>query len=121
MNKHGLSLVELMVSITILAIVLLGIAALFPRGLGYTTQSRLLAQANNLVLQKSEEFERMPSDHADLVLGARQETIGRFTRRWEITNVNTDARIRRAVIAVTWVASGATMDSVGTTVFLYKP
>ncbi|MBU1355975.1 MAG: prepilin-type N-terminal cleavage/methylation domain-containing protein [Candidatus Edwardsbacteria bacterium] len=121
MNKHGMSLVELMVSITILSITLLGIAALFPRGMGHTTQSRLLTQATNLAMEKSEEFERMPATHADLTLGAHQETVDGFTRDWVITNENITTKIKRAVITVTWVAGASTMNSIGTTVFLYKP
>jgi len=122
MNKHGVSLVELMVSITILSIVLLGIAAIFPRGMIHTTQSRMLSQATNLALEKSEEFERMPSTHADLVLGTHQETVSGFTRNWVVTDVNTTAKIKRAAIWVTWPgAAGNQIDSIGTTVFLYKP
>jgi prepilin-type N-terminal cleavage/methylation domain-containing protein len=121
MNQRGMTLIELIASITILSIVLLGIATIFPRGMGYTTQSRLLSQATNLTMQKAEEFERLPSNHPDLVNGTHTETVDNFTRTWVVSDVNTTAKIKRAAIWVTWLAPGAAMDSIGTTVFLYKP
>jgi prepilin-type N-terminal cleavage/methylation domain-containing protein len=121
MNNRGMTLIELIAAITIMSIVLLGIATIFPRGMGYTTQSRLLSQATNLTMEKAEEFERLPANHPDLTNGTHQEQVNNFSRTWVVSDVNTTAKIKRAAIWVTWEAPGAATDSIGTTIFLYKP
>lgn len=113
-------MVELMVSITILAIMLLGIALLFPRGMGYSTQSRLMSKAASLAQGKAEEFERLSTLHPDLSAGTHTETIDNFTMTWVITDSIPMAKIKRAQIGVTW-QTASNLDSVGTTLYLFKP
>jgi len=121
MNQKGLTVTELMIAITILAITLLGIAQLFPRGMGYTTQTRLMSKAANLAQAKAEELERLSTSDPDLTSGAHSETVESFTRTWLITNNTPMKRIKRAQIGVTWQTAPGAFDSVGVTVYLYKP
>jgi Tfp pilus assembly protein PilV len=113
-------MVELMVSITMLAIILLGIATLFPRGMGFSTQSRLMAKASSLAQAKAEEFERLATLHPDLTAGTHTEAVENFTRTWVITDNTPMRKVKRARIGVTWTTANS-IDSVGTTVYLFKP
>jgi prepilin-type N-terminal cleavage/methylation domain-containing protein len=121
MNQKGLSITELLVAITIMAITLLGIAQLFPRGLGYTTQARLMSKATSLAQAKAEEMERLPKTDPDLTAGTHSETVEVFTRTWVITDNTPMTRMKRARIGVTWDTAPNVLDSVGVTVYLYKP
>ncbi len=121
MRQKGFSVIELMVAITILAITLLGIAQLFPRGLGYTTQSRLISKATSLAQAKAEELERLNKTHTDLTAGTHSETVEVFNRTWVITDNTPMSRIKRAQIAVTWETAPGAFDSVGIVTYLYKP
>jgi len=121
MNQKGLTVTELMIAITILAITLLGIAQLFPRGMGYTTQTRLMSKAANLAQAKAEELERLATSDPDLTAGTHSETVDNFNRSWVIANNTPMYRIKRAQIGVTWSTTPGAFDSVGVTIYLYKP
>lgn len=120
MKEKGFTLLELMVSITILSVILLGIASLFPRGLGYSTQTRMMSKASSLAQGKAEEMERLATTHADLTAGTHTETVDGFTRTWVITDNTPMKKIKKAEIEVSWETAGA-MDRVGVEVYLYKP
>jgi len=121
MNQKGLSITELLVAITIMAITLLGIAQLFPRGLGHTTQAGLMSKATSLAQAKAEEMERLATADPDLTAGTHSENIERFTRTWVITDNTPMTRVITARIGVTWNTAPNVLDSVGVTVYLYKP
>lgn len=120
-DKKGFTLVELIISVTMLAIILLGIGTLFPKGMGFSTQSRMMSKATSLVQAKAEEMERLATTHADLTAGTHTETVEEFfTRTWVITDNTPMRRVKRAEIEVSW-PTGNAFDRVGVTIYLYKP
>jgi len=60
-KQTGFSIIELLVSITILAIVVMGIGSLFAAGMRASTQVRLHSRATSLAEAKIEELERLPA------------------------------------------------------------
>jgi len=74
-SKKGMSLVEVMVSILILTIVILGSAVLFVYGLGHVTLSKNYRVATELAAQKLEQFRADNHYHIDIPDGETSEDI----------------------------------------------
>lgn len=74
-SKKGMSLVEVMVSILILTIVILGSAVLFVYGLGHVSLSKNYRVATELAAQKLEQFRADNHYHIDIPDGETSEDI----------------------------------------------
>jgi prepilin-type N-terminal cleavage/methylation domain-containing protein len=108
--ERGMTMVELMISLVVLSIGLLGIAAIFPSGRRFSNRDRLLTSATDLALQKMEQIRTYSYSDANLTVGvhptASGETVGNnnnFTRWWTVTQIATD--LRMADVRVTWTAA----------------
>ena len=102
-----MTMVELMISLIVLSIGLLGIAALFPSGRRFSTRDRMITTATDLAEQKMEQLRMKAYSDPDLTLGthptAQGEPVGnnnRYTRWWTVTQVAYD--LRAADVRVTW-------------------
>lgn len=108
-----MTLIELMMSLVVLSIGIMGVAMLFPFGSRGTNDGRLLTQAADLAQQKMEQLRTLSYSHADLAVGthpsASGETVGdtnRFQRWWTVTQLGTgQMESRRVEVAVTWTAT----------------
>jgi type IV pilus modification protein PilV len=92
-NQAGFSLIELLISILILAIGIIGIMALFPQSYNYVGSAGRLSAMNHLAQQKLDELRRLGYTNADLVAGIHP------TIPLRITNVDP---LGAAVYTITW-------------------
>jgi type II secretory pathway pseudopilin PulG len=108
-----MTIVELLMSLVILAIGVMSVAALFPLGSRNSTGDRLLTQGTDLAQQKMEQLRALNFSHADLAAGTHPsgggETIGpngRFTRWWSVSQFGgAFSDVKLVDIRVTWAAS----------------
>lgn len=107
-----MTLVELLMSLVILAIGVLSVSALFPLGSRTSTDDRLTTQATELAQQTMERLRTKTFHDADLAPGTHPapggEWVGknnRFQRWWTVTQFTgsfSDAKL--VDIRVTWTA-----------------
>lgn len=109
-GERGMTMVELMISLIVLSIGLLGIAALFPSGRRFSTRDRMMTTATDLAAQKMEQLRTHAYSDPDLTIGVHPTALGevvgvnnRYTRWWTVTQVATD--LRCADVRVTWSAA----------------
>src|SRR5688572_30927328 len=74
-NEDGFSLIEAMVSASILAIVALGSAVGADRAVRHNVYSRSLAAATTLAQSKVEDLRSKVTSHADLTAGTHTDTV----------------------------------------------
>jgi type IV pilus assembly protein PilV len=107
--ERGMTLVEMMISLIVLSIGLLGIAAIFPSGRRFSTRDRVLTTATDLAEQKMEEIRTYSYSDSNLTVGTHPTALGEvvgpnntYTRWWTVTQIATD--LRMADVRVTWTA-----------------
>jgi prepilin-type N-terminal cleavage/methylation domain-containing protein len=111
-GSAGMTMVELLMSLVILAIGVLSVSALFPLGSRTSTDGRLLTQGTDLAQQKMEQLRTQAYSAADLTAGTHpsggSETVGtngRFTRWWTVTQgTGSFSDVKLVDIRVTWTA-----------------
>ena len=108
----GMTIVELLMSLVILAIGVMSVAALFPLGSRSSTQDRLLTQGTDLAQQKMEQLRALPYSDPELAVGTHPggaEAVGpngRFTRWWTVTQFGgAFSDVKLVDIRVTWAAA----------------
>jgi prepilin-type N-terminal cleavage/methylation domain-containing protein len=108
--ERGMTMVELMISLVVLSIGLLGIAAIFPAGRRFSNRDRLLTTATDLALQKMEQIRTYAYSDANLTVGTHPtafgETVGpnnTYQRWWTVSQIATD--LRCADVRVTWTGA----------------
>ena len=108
----GMTMVELLMSLVILAIGVLSVSAMFPLGSRNSTADRLVTQGTELAQQKMEQLRTVSFSHADLTVGTHPsgggESVGnngRFQRSWTVTQFSGSFSDMKLVdIRVTWTA-----------------
>lgn len=111
-DERGLTLVELMVALVVLAIGILSIAGLFPTGSRTQLNDRMLTTANLFASQKLEELRgfawndpvlsvgRHPAGTATEALG----TSGAWHRWYTVSTVATMSNLKQVTVFVSWTA-----------------
>lgn len=106
-------MVELLMSLVVLAIGVLSVSALFPLGVRNSNNDRLLTQGTSFAQQKLEQLRTLSFNHADLAVGTHPgggtESVGnngRFTRWWTVTQFSGNfADVKLVDVRVTWAAA----------------
>ena len=110
-SKKGMSLVEVMVSILILTIVILGSAVLFVYGLGHVTLSKNYRVATELAAQKLEQFRADNHYHIDIPDGETSEDISlggvSFTRDTMTEDIGLYKKVK---VTVNWTQKNRDRD-----------
>lgn len=114
-EQKGFSLLELIISCTMLGFVILGVAMIYPAATESVTRSRTYTRAINLAQARIQDFERIiPNTLDTLQIRAGNhgpETIDIYTRRWVVTVNSPLPRMRTIRMTVSW-NTGASADSV---------
>jgi len=110
-SKKGMSLVEVMVSILILTIVILGSAVLFVYGLGHVSLSKNYRVATELAAQKLEQFRADNHYHIDIPDGETSEDISlggvSFTRDTMTEDIGLYKKVK---VTVNWTQKNRDRD-----------
>ena len=109
-DRSGMSLVELMISLIVMSIGILGVAALFPIGRKSSNDDRLLTQAVDLGQQQMEQLRALTFVDPALTAGWHPDINGeqlgpsnRFNRRYQVLDLTGDlAGTKQVEIQVTW-------------------
>ena len=112
MKNDGFSLIEILIAMTILAISIIGMIAVFPQAIRQVEQSEHISTMNHLGQAKLDELRGIPWTDNDLVAGTHPSTgLGdpsaietknfnamipsNYSRAWEVTDI--DAGLRKRV------------------------
>lgn len=107
-NEKGFTLLELMVSLVIMSVGMLGIIGMFVYAIGGNAEGRNLSRATNLAGKKIEElkftaYANLTSDSAGVYAPAPDKIFK--TRYWTTKNV-AELGMRKATVSVVWVSKG---------------
>ncbi len=90
MGKRSVTLVEIIVSMSILGLVLLGIAGIFIAGKGYLKRAQYKQEALNFGREKLEELEACDFDDDDCLSSGSDTLSNGWLRTWTIIDVDED-------------------------------
>jgi prepilin-type N-terminal cleavage/methylation domain-containing protein len=102
-NKTGFTLVEVMMAITIFSIGFLAVSTLVIATTRNNTTGNIMTQATMLARARLEQLKMAP-DPTGLTDGG--DTVGIFTRTWQITNPTGSAVARQLEVTVSWNRRG---------------
>ncbi len=110
-DKGGFTLLELMVSLSILAVGMLGVVGMFVYAIGGNAEGRNLSKATNLAGKQIEvlkltAFANLTSNSTGV--STADPYVVYKTRYW--TTKDPDLNMRKATVSVTWVVKGATHE-----------
>ena len=111
--KHdsGFTLVEVLVAISLLALVIVGLSSMGVTTIQADSHSRRQSAAVSLAQAKLEELRVLRRSHADWTAGLHREiglqengsSGGTYTREWEVeTDYNTYKGLSRVTVTVSW-------------------
>ncbi|MCI0551898.1 MAG: prepilin-type N-terminal cleavage/methylation domain-containing protein [Anaerolineae bacterium] len=109
MKNDGFTLVEILISMAILAIAIIGIIAAFPQALKQVAQSEHISTINHLGQAKLDELRGLPWNDNDLLDGTHPSTglgdpaaietadnytiiPGSYSRGWRVTDIDSGLR-----------------------------
>ena len=114
-GQQGFSLLELIISCTMLGIVIMGLAMVFPAATQSVTKSRTYTRAINLGQERLQEFERIMPGSPDTILFSAgnhgPEAIDIFSREWDVVTNSPLPWMRTITMRVYWTA-GASADTI---------
>ncbi|MCD4688054.1 MAG: prepilin-type N-terminal cleavage/methylation domain-containing protein [Desulfuromonadaceae bacterium] len=105
MNKKGFSLIELMVSMAILAIGLLGLAGLQGTAINGNHHGNMISQATVLAQDTIEQIRNTDYDDIDTATNAdlpASTTVDNFNRAILIEDVTSLTGLKRVTVTVSW-------------------
>ena len=104
-RERGVTLVELMVALVMLAVGILALAQLFPLGTREQVDTQRNSSANFLAQQEIERLNGLAWTHPDLAEGSHPTSTldHAFTRTWTVANVGGGLDgVKRIVVTVSW-------------------
>lgn len=113
-KKYGFSLLEVLVALIILAVGLLGLAALQITAIRFNAGSRELTYATFLLQKKIEELKALPFDDSNLTESHTQVFINEeeggyrmpYLVTWNVTENAPDEGFKKVLVQVSWNATG---------------
>ncbi len=126
-SQSGFSLVEVLASMTVFAIVVSGLAGTTMATIKSTTTSRATSAASALIQDKVEEMRSLDpeTDPADFAAGlhidaenpmtATGESEGHYERSWEVVADTPSIGMSEVIITVTWTSATGPKSLAATT------
>ena len=106
----GFSLVELIFAMVLLAIGLLGVAAVFPLGTRFVSAGKITSTAAALSAEKMEELQSLPADDAQLQEGSYSDEVTPYSRTWTITDDVPMAGMKQLQVTTSWESPQGTRN-----------
>ena len=127
-NQQGMSLVELMIALVVLAIGLLAVGQMFPSGARAQMQDRLLTGANYYAQEKIESLTGLAWSDASLTdgrhpAGTATEALenGQWKRFYQVaTMAGSLSNLKRVDVTVTYTGAGRSARSVIATTYVRR-
>ncbi len=111
----GFTLIEILVTLTILTLGVLALARMMPEGSKVMSRSRNSTTATAVAAQKIEDLKAADWYSASLAAGTYTDQSGPFTRTWTIADDSPMTGLKKLTVTATWTVQGGTRSSVVTT------
>ena len=99
---HGFTLIEIMITLVVLSIGILALAAMMPAGSRTMSRARVQTSGAALAAQKLEDLKSLTWGATALAAGTYTDTSGDFARSWTITDNTPMANVKKIVVTVSW-------------------
>jgi prepilin-type N-terminal cleavage/methylation domain-containing protein len=83
-KQGGFTLVELLVSIVILAVGIIGIMSLFPQSYSHIGNAGHVSRMNHIGQMKLDQLKTLSYSHVDLTEGMHTTAFGNYTLTWDV-------------------------------------
>jgi type IV pilus assembly protein PilV len=108
-NEQGFTLIEVVVALTVLAIGIVGLSAVFPLAMRDVGKSGSVTKGVELCQQKLEEFQMLAYNAPDLDAGYTHDDPdnpidSKYERTWDITEDEPITGCKTIVVTVSWQA-----------------
>jgi prepilin-type N-terminal cleavage/methylation domain-containing protein len=113
--ESGFTLIEILVTLTILTIGVLALSRMMPAGSVTMSQARKTTAAMQAAAQKIEDLKAADWFSSTLAAGTYTDNVRPFTRTWTITDDSPMTGLKTITVTATWEVQGATRSSVVTT------
>lgn len=122
-DERGVTLVELVIAMTVIAIGVLAVCQMMPLGSRGQTHDRLRTQAGNYAQQRVEELTAVTWTDASMALGRHpasgDEVVGSFHRIYTVSAMNPPLdNLRKVFVQVTW--NSAKAETISATTYLRR-
>jgi len=122
-DERGVSLVELVVALTVIAVGVLAVCQMMPAGARGQTRDRMRTQAGNYAQQQLEVMSTYTWSNTGMSLGRHPDTgadtVGAFRRLYTVDAMSSPLdNLRKVVVQVTWTS--ARPETVSATTYLRR-
>ena len=114
-RRRGFTLLELMITLVVLAIGVLALGQMMPAGSRAMSRSRSKTSGTALAAQKVEDLKALAWTDANLTAGTHTDNSGKYTRTWIITDNTPLAGTKKVAVTVAWTSSTGARSTVLTT------
>lgn len=111
-HLRGFTLLELMITLVVLAIGVLALGQLMPAGSRAMNRSRSVTSGTAFAAQKLEDLKALAWTDASLAAGTHTDTSGKYARTWIITDNTPLAGTKKVEVTVSWPSSSGTRSTV---------
>lgn len=106
-GEDGFTLLEMMISLTVLAIGILGVTGMFISSIGGNAQGRNMTVASSIGQSKLDYLSNAVI-YDGVKSGSETTTDGRYNVLWNVTTPVSTLGMKRIKVTVTWVIKGQT-------------
>lgn len=122
-DQRGVTLVELMIALVVLALGVMAVGALFPTGAREASKDNVFTVAHYHAQEKVEQLQRRTWNDPALALGRHpgtDEDLGSVWRRWyEVSSMPAPLdNLRKITVSVYWI--GQSSDTVTATTYVRR-
>ena len=121
LGQAGFSAVELIVSVVIFGILMLGFAGVFPMGMRAVEKGERMAVATSLAQDEIERIKLLRNADPDLVAGTHVDAgnplLGAYARSWVVTDDSPMAGMKRLDMNISFSENGVARN-IGMTTYL---
>ncbi len=114
-RSGGFTLLELMITLVVLAVGVLALGQMMPAGSRAMNRSRSRTSGTALAAQKVEDLKSLAWTDTNLSAGNRSDTSGKYTRTWVITDNVPLTGTKKIAVTVAWNSSSGSRSTVLTT------